>query len=228
MRILLIEDEPGLSEALCHALKIQNYDATACLDGESGLDEALTGLYDAIILDIMLPKKSGFEVLRQLRSEKINTPVLLLTAYSELESRVKGLDAGADYYLTKPFQMAELMACLRAITRRPNKIEEESPEFGDLQLQMRHGGVKCTSTNLFVKMSLKELRLIEILIRAKGTIVPKEELIQRIWGLEDDSEYNHIEVYVSFVRKKLNFLGSKITIKATRGLGYALELVKHA
>lgn len=227
MKILLIEDEPGLSEALCHAFKMNNYDATACLDGESGLDEALTGLYDAIILDIMLPKKNGFEVLKHLRKEKITTPVLMLTAYSELESRVKGLDAGADYYLTKPFQMAELMACLRAITRRPGKIEEETPEYGDLQLQMRHGGVKCTSTGQFVKMSLKELRLIEILIKNKGSIVPKEELIQRIWGLDDDTEYNHIEVYVSFVRKKLNFLGSSITIRSTRGLGYALEPVKH-
>jgi DNA-binding response OmpR family regulator len=154
MKVLLIEDEPGLSEALCHALKIQNYDATACLDGESGLDEALTGLYDAIILDIMLPKKNGFEVLRQLRSEKISTPVLMLTAYSELESRVKGLDAGADYYLTKPFQMAELMACLRAITRRPNKIEEESPEYGDLQLEMRHGGVSGRTARQFINYLL--------------------------------------------------------------------------
>lgn len=225
LKILLIEDEPGLSDALCQTLKNENYSVVASYDGESGLDEALSGIYDAIILDIMLPKKDGFSVLSTLRSEKISTPVLVLTARSELDSRVKGLDLGADYYLTKPFETKELLACLRAIIRRPDNIETAEPEFGDLVLQTSKGGVMCKSTKKFVKMGLKELQLLEILIKNRGRIVEKENLIERIWGYENEAEYNNIEVYVSFLRKKLSFVGSQTKIKSTRGVGYSLEFV---
>ncbi len=223
MKILLIEDEAGLSDALCQTLKHENYSAEARYDGESGLYEALTGVYDAIILDVMLPKKDGFEVLRELRREKISTPVLMLTAKSGVESRVAGLDSGADYYLTKPFETQELLACIRAITRRPDTIEDEEPEFGDLVLQIRQGGIFCRTSGQFVKMGVKELQLLELLMRGKGRIVEKEVLIERIWGFDNDSEYNNIEVYVSFVRKKISFVGSSVKVKSTRGLGYSLE-----
>lgn len=223
MKILLIEDEIGLSDALCHTLKNENYSAVAAYDGESGLNEALTGIYDAIILDVMLPKMDGFEVLRSLRREKVTTPVLMLTARSELDSRVKGLDCGADYYLTKPFEIRELLACLRAIMRRPETIEETEPEFGDILLQASKGGVYCKSTGQFVKMGIKEMQLLEILIKNKDRIVEKETLIERIWGYENNSEYNNIEVYVSFLRKKLLFIGSSVKVKSTRGIGYSLE-----
>ena len=224
MKILLIEDEIGLSDALCQTLKNENYSAVAAYDGESGLDEALSGIYDAIILDVMLPKMDGFAVLRTLRREKIATPVLMLTARSELDSRVEGLDSGADYYLTKPFETKELLACLRAITRRPDNIEDNEPEFGDLVLKTSQGGVFCKTTGQFVKMGIKELQLLEILIKNKGRIAEKETLIERIWGYENDSEYNNIEVYVSFLRKTLAFIGSETKIKSTRGVGYSLEV----
>lgn len=223
MKILLIEDELGLSDALCHTLRRENYSAVAAYDGESGLDEALSGIYDAIILDVMLPKMNGFEVLRTLRKEKIKTPVLMLTARAELDSRVEGLDAGADYYLTKPFETKELLACLRAITRRPENIEEDEPEFGDLLLKTSKGGVLCKATGSFVKMGLKELLLLEILMKNKGRVVEKETLIECVWGYDNESEYNNIEVYVSFLRKKLSFIGSRVKVKSTRGVGYSLE-----
>lgn len=224
MRILLVEDEIGLSDALCQALKRENYTPIARYDGESGLDEALTGAYDAIILDVMLPRMDGFAVLRRLRAESFHTPVLLLTAKSELDSRVTGLDAGADYYLTKPFEMRELMACLRAITRRPDTLVENEPAFGDLTLRRQQGGVFCNASGQFVKMGPKELHLLGLLMNNPGNIIPKETLLTRVWGLDSDSEYNNVEVYVSFVRKKLNFIGSKVTIQSTRGMGYRLEV----
>lgn len=223
LKILLIEDEIGLSEALCQTLKNENYSAVAAYDGESGLNEALSGIYDAIILDVMLPKMDGFEVLSTIRKEKITTPVLMLTAKAELDSKVKGLDAGADYYLTKPFEIRELLACIRAITRRPGNIEDSDPEFGDIVLQTSKGGVFCKATGQFVKMGLKEMQLLEILIKNKERIVEKEALIEKIWGFENNSEYNNIEVYVSFLRKKLSFIGSGVKVKSTRGIGYSLE-----
>ena len=223
MKILVIEDEFALAEAICQTLKNENYLSNACYDGESGLDEALTGSYDAIILDIMLPKMDGFTVLRHLRAEKLTTPVLLLTARSDLESKVKGLDTGADYYLTKPFEIPELLACIRAITRRPDAIEDNDPTFGDIKLRTSLGDVLCTSTGKSIKMGIKELELLELLMKGKGRIIEKETLIERIWGFDNDSEYNNIEVYVSFVRKKLAFVGSTVKIKATRGVGYSLE-----
>ncbi|MBQ9534937.1 MAG: response regulator transcription factor [Clostridia bacterium] len=223
MKILVIEDEPGLSDALCQTLRRENWSAEARYDGESGLDEALTGIYDAIILDVMLPRRDGFSVLRELRREKLGTPVLMLTARAELDSRVEGLDAGADYYLTKPFEMRELLACLRAITRRPEDTADAELQAGDLVLRTHQGGIYCAATGKFVKMSVKELHLLELLMKNQGRILEKEQLFERVWGLESDSEYNNIEVYISFLRKKLNFVGSAVRIKATRGIGYSLE-----
>lgn len=223
MKILVVEDEPALSDAICQTLKNQNYSVEAAFDGERGLDEALSGIYDAVILDVMLPKTDGFEVLREMRKQKIATPVMMLTARTELESRVKGLDSGADYYLTKPFETKELLACLRAITRRQGDIEDDEPEFGDLVLQTARGGVFCKKTGKFVKMGLKELLLLEVLMRNKGRIIEKETLIEKVWGFGNESEYNNIEVYVSFLRKKLSFIGSAVKVKSSRGVGYSLN-----
>lgn len=224
MRILIIEDEHGLSDAICKAMEQEKIVTEARYDGESGYYEALTGIYDAIILDIMLPKMKGFEVLKQLRQNKNVTPILLLTAKSDVESKVKGLDLGADYYLTKPFTISELMACIRAITRRPSNPIEDNESFGDLRLEPQKGGVFCKSSNQFVNMGVKEYNLLEILMKQKGAILSKETLIGKIWGLENDAEYNNLEVYVSFVRKKLSFIQSNVGIKAVRGVGYMLEV----
>lgn len=223
MKILLIEDEIGLSDALCQTFKNQNYSANACYDGESGLYEAMTGIYDVIILDVMLPKLDGFEVLRRLRQAKTNTPVIMLTAKSDVQSKVHGLDSGADYYLTKPFEIPELLACLRAVTRRPDILEPEEPTFGDIVLQTRQGGIFCRTTAQFVKMGIKELLLMEVLVKNRGNIIEKESLIEKVWGFDNNSEYNNLEVYISFLRKKLNFVGSQVKIKSTRGIGYSLE-----
>ena len=225
MRILIIEDEHGINDAICQAMEQEKIITVARYDGESGYYEALTGIYDAIILDLMLPKLNGFEVLQRLRKRKIFTPVLLLTAKSDVESKVKGLDFGADYYLTKPFTISELMACIRAITRRPTTLVEENESFGDLELEPNKGGVYCNSSKQFVNMGIKEYNLLEALIKQKGGIQSKEALIQKIWGLEHDAEYNNLEVYVSFVRKKLNYLQSNVGIRAVRGVGYMLEVI---
>ena len=228
MKILLIEDEKGLSDALCRTFENAHYTAEARYDGASGLDEALTGTYDAVVLDVMLPKKDGFTVLRELRAAELSTPVLMLTARGELEDRVAGLDAGADYYLTKPFETAELLACLRVITRNPGETAQDEPSFGDLSLSASQGGITCLTNGRFVKMGPKELQLIELLIRAGGSILSREFLTERIWGFDDESEYNKIEVYVSFVRRKISFIGSGVRIAATRGIGYSLEFADHA
>lgn len=224
MNILLIEDETRLADALCQTLKRENYNAVARYDGESGLDEALTGNYNAVILDVMLPKKDGFSVLAAIRENKLTTPVLLLTAKTDIETRVKGLDLGANYYLSKPFEPKELLACIRAITRTAGETINDEPFFGDLVLQMSRGGIFCTSTGRFVKMSLKELQLLELLIKNQGMILEKELLFERVWGIDEDTEYNNVEVYISFLRKKIIFVGSSVKIRSTRGLGYSLTM----
>ncbi len=223
MTVLLIEDEVSLSTALCQSLKNEHYCVTPMYDGEAGLLEALTGIYDVIILDIMLPKKDGFEVLHELRRANLSTPVLILTAKSSVENKITGLDLGANYYLTKPFDTNELLACLRAITRETGHTAETELSYGDLILKTKQGGIYCTTTNKFIKMSAKELHLLEIFIKNKEQILEKEFLIERIWGLNGNSEYNNIEVYVSFLRKKISFVGSNVKLKSTRGLGYSLE-----
>ena len=224
MNILLVEDEIGLSDALSQTLKTHHYLVTAAFDGERGLDEGLTNTYDVIILDVMLPKLDGFHVLKELRANHITTPILMLTAKADLDSRVHGLDSGADYYLTKPFETPELLACIRAISRRDTTtIQNDLPSYGDLTLDLSRGVLLCSSSGKEIKMSAKELHLMELLIKNQGHIVEKETLIERIWGIENNAEYNNIEVYISFVRKKLQFLNSSAIIRATRGIGYSLD-----
>lgn len=224
MRLLIIEDEKGLSDAIAHMLSARGWIVKACYDGLSGLEEAQTGIYDIVVLDVMLPKIDGFTILSRLRGEHSQVPILMLTAKADLESRVRGLDEGADYYLPKPFEITELMACITALTRRRNtEVACNDPSFGDMVLKPDTGRIFNADSGKSIKLSLKEINLAELLIKANGRIVPKELIADKLWGLESDAEYNNTEVYVSFLRKKIGFIGSNVAIKAARGIGYYLE-----
>ena len=223
MRVLLVEDEKNLSSAVCRLLNREQIVADPVYIGPDGLDYALGGGYDAIILDVMLPGMGGFTILERIRAEGVKTPVMMLTARGDLEDRVRGLRGGADYYLPKPFQMEELVACLRAITRRGDGAPVMALSYGGVSLTEREAKLSCESTGKSVKLGAKEYQLMELFLRNPGQILPKETLIERVWGFESDAEYNNLEVYVSFLRKKLTFVGAQVKIKASRGLGYALE-----
>ena len=223
MRVLLVEDERSLSAAIVKMLRREHFEADAAYTGPEGLDDALSGGYDAIILDVMLPGMDGFAILQEVRRQGITTPVLMLTARGELEDRVRGLMSGADYYLPKPFEQEELIACLRAITRRREEKPVMSLSCGGVSLSPADGHLSCAETGNSVKLGAKEYQMMELFLRNPQQILPKETLLDRVWGLESDSDYNALEVYVSFLRKKLSFIGAKVRLKATRGVGYSLE-----
>ena len=223
MRVLLVEDERKLSAAICRLLEKERITADPVYNGNDGLDWALGSEYDAIILDVMLPGMDGFSVLRELRRNKVATPVLILTAKAALEDRLTGLDSGADYYLPKPFESAELISCLHAITRRGTQAPVMRLAYGDIALEQKDGKLKNTESGAEVKLGAKEFQLMELFLRNPAQILTKETMQDRVWGLESDAEYNNLEVYVSFLRKKLSFIGSRMKIRATRGVGYALE-----
>ena len=223
MRVLIIEDEVRLASTLQDLLDMNGYTADVCHDGESGLDNALSGIYDVVLLDVMLPKMDGFTVLRNLRAAGNAVPVLMLTARSELSDRVEGLDCGADYYLTKPFEPKELLACIRALTRRqPELRSSDTVEFGDLKLDKSAFTLSCGNRQL--RLSRKEFDMMELLMRNRDMVLTKETLLLKIWGYESDAEDNNVEVYVSFLRKKLDHLRSKVKIKTIRMVGYCLEI----
>ena len=225
MRVLIIEDEVRLASTLQDLLDMNGYTADVCHDGESGLDNALSGIYDVVLLDVMLPKMDGFTVLRNLRAAGNAVPVLMLTARSELSDRVEGLDCGADYYLTKPFEPKELLACIRALTRRqPELRSSDAVEFGDLKLDKSSFTLSCGDRSL--RLSRKEFDMMELLMRNRDMVLTKETLLLKIWGYESDAEDNNVEVYVSFLRKKLDHLRSKVKIKTIRMVGYCLEVSK--
>jgi len=222
MRILIIEDEKRLANTLADLISSSNDIADISNDGESGLDNALAGIYDAIVLDVMLPKIDGFEILRRLRLSKIFTPVLMLTAKSDLEDRVKGLDLGADYYLTKPFEIDEFSACLRSILRRKNDIMPEVLVYGDLTLNPATCELRCGVQS--VRLSFKELAILRLLIMNKENILSKETILLKVWGYDSDADDNNVEAYMSFLRKKMLFLKSKVVIGVIRRIGYYLEV----
>lgn len=225
MRILVVEDEAPLADALTEILKRNKYFVDTVYDGVDGLDYALTGVYDCILLDIMLPKMNGLEVLHHLRDEKISTSVILLTAKSEIEDKITGLDCGADDYITKPFNTSELLARIRAATRRKGEIVDDNCiSFKNLRLLKNTCSIAYGEND--VKLSLKEYQIMELLISNPHQILPKERIIEKIWGYESDVEYNNIEVYISFLRKKLAIICNDIQIKTARGIGYSLEEVK--
>ena len=222
MRVLIVEDEVRLAETLRDLLELERYTADLCHDGESGLDNALSGIYDLVILDVMLPKLDGFSVLRRLRQQGSAVPVLMLTARSEVTDRVEGLDCGADYYLTKPFEPKELLACLRALTRRQPELRTSNTlTCGDLQLDPDSVTLSCGSRS--VRLSRKESDMMELLMRNKQGVLPKETLLLKLWGYESNAEDNNVEVYISFLRKKLDHLRSTVRIKTIRMVGYCLE-----
>lgn len=222
MRVLIIEDEVRLAAALRDLLELDGYTADVCHDGESGLDNALSSIYDVIILDVMLPKKDGFSVLRGLRAEGCATPVLMLTARSEVDDRVAGLNSGADYYLTKPFDPKELAACVRALTRRqPELRDTDTLRCGDLQLEKSTFTLCCGEKS--VRLSRKEFDMMELLMLNQRLILTKETLLVKVWGYDSDAEDNNVEVYISFLRRKLEHLGSGVRIRTIRMAGYCLE-----
>ena len=223
-KILIVEDEVRLAEALVQIFMKEKYSADACYDGVSGLDNALTGIYDVIVLDIMLPKMNGLEVLRTLRANKIKTPVILLTAKDEVSDKVTGLDIGADDYLTKPFYTEELLARIRSLGRRNSDVIcDNILSFDDISLNISTYELMCGEKS--VKLGLKEFNIMELLIKNGARILSKETLIEKIWGYESDAEYNNVEVYISFLRKKLSHIKSKVIIKTVRGVGYCLEVI---
>ena len=222
MRVLIVEDEARLASSLQDLLELNGYAADIAHDGESGLDNALTGIYDVILLDVMLPKLDGFSLLRRLRGEGDSTPVLMLTARDQVSDKVEGLDCGADYYLTKPFEPQELLACIRALTRRqPELRDPEAVTCGDLTLDKRLFTLSCGERS--VRLSRKEYDLMELLMRNQGLIVTKESLLVKVWGYESDAEDNNVEVYISFLRRKLEHLRSTVKIRTIRMVGYCLE-----
>lgn len=221
MKILVVEDEAALSDALTEILKRNQYSVDAVDNGEDGLEYGLTGLYDCIILDIMLPIMDGLTVLKMLRKNKISTPVMLLTAKSEIDDKITGLDYGADDYLTKPFVTGELLARIRALTRRTGEVNIDTFNFHGLALNKQTYTLSYGANN--VKLSLKEYQIMEILLMNPKQIITKERFIEKIWGFESDVEYNNIEVYISFLRKKIKSICSGATIHTARGVGYYLE-----
>lgn len=222
MRVLIVEDEARLASTLQDLLELNGYTADICHDGEAGLDNALSGIYDVVLLDVMLPRLDGFTVLRRLREAGNAVPVLMLTARSEVSDKVEGLDCGADYYLTKPFEPRELLACIRALTRRqPELRKTDALEYGDLKLDKGSFTLLCGERS--VRLSRKEFDMMELLMLNREIVLTKENLLLKIWGYESDAEDNNVEVYISFLRKKLEHLRSRVKIKTIRMVGYCLE-----
>ncbi len=221
MKLLYAEDEIAMSEAVVDVLEYHKYTVDAVYDGDDALYYARHGDYDGIILDIMMPKRSGTEVLKELRQSGIGTPVLLLTAKGEVDDRIAGLDLGADDYLTKPFAMGELLARVRAMLRRREDFKPDILSFGDLQLNMQSYELSCGGAR--VLLPKLEYQLMELLMRNHGLYLSTEDILTKIWGYETESDAGIVWVYLSYLRKRLAALGSTVGIRAKRGIGYTLE-----
>ncbi len=222
MRLLIVEDEVRLADTLRQLLNRQGYTADVYYDGVSGLDNAMTGIYDLMVLDVMLPGMNGFQVVKKLREAGVTTPVLMLTAKSDVSDRIHGLDCGADYYLTKPFEPEELLACVRTLLRRSGGQLQESDTltWGDLSLERATFSLSCAERA--VRLSRREYDLMELLMRNGNQVVTKEQILVKVWGYDSQAEDNNVEVYISFLRRKLNHLHSTVKIKTLRMLGYCL------
>ena len=223
MRLLLVEDEKRMAQALCEILRLEKYEVDHFTDGGDGFAALESGIYDAAVLDVMLPGMDGFEIVKRARMQGIQTPILMLTAKAELDDKVMGLDSGADDYLTKPFLTKELLARIRALCRRTVHAPDGTLRYGDLALDAACAVLTCTESGQSIRLSEKECRILEYLIANGGRILTREQLAVKIWGFDSEAEYNKVEVYLSFTRKKLSFVGSKTEIKAVRGLGYELR-----
>ena len=223
MRILLIEDEKRMAQALCEILRLEKYDVDHYDNGTDGLTAIESDIYDIVILDVMLPGMNGYEVAKKARLKGITTPILMLTAKAELDDKVTGLDSGADDYLTKPFMTKELLARLRALGRRMQNLTDGVLSYGDINLDTNTLTLSCVANGQNVRLSEKEYRILEYLIVNSSQILTREQLATKIWGFDSDAEYNNVEVYISFTRRKLTFVGAKTEIKAVRGVGYELR-----
>lgn len=221
MKILIIEDEKILADSLKTLLEGKGFEVEAVYDGETGKEYAELGIYDLLILDVMMPKMDGYEVARQVRSKRCSTPILMLTAKSEVEDRIKGLNSGADYYLTKPFYTAELLACINALLRRQGDQVDELV-FGNTSLDLSSGKLICGEKS--IRLSAKEFDVMRLLMQSKDRNLSKEALLARVWGYDSNAVENHVEVYIGFLRKKLRSIGSDISIESVRRLGYHLEV----
>lgn len=220
MKILLVDDEKQLVSALTAILNQNKYLVDCAYNGEEGLDLALTGLYDLIILDVMMPKMNGFSVLKTIREKGLDVPVLILSAKTEVGDKIGGLNLGADDYLTKPFSTDELLARIRALLRRKEKYTGDTLSFNDITLD--RDTFKIINGEKEISLGKKEFQILEMLILAEGKSIDKERFIEKVWGYDTDAEYNTIEVYISFIRKKLMAINSTTEIKSLRGLGYTL------
>ena len=223
MRLLLAEDEIRMAQALCEILRLEGYDVDHYDNGNDALLAIENDIYDIIILDVMLPNINGYDIAKNTRQKGINTPILMLTAKAELDDKVTGLDSGADDYLTKPFMTKELLARLRALSRRYLNTTNDILNYGDISVDIKTATLSCTTNSQSIRLSEKELHILEYLIANQGQILTREQLAVKIWGIESDAEYNNVEVYMSFTRKKLSFVGSQTEIKAIRGIGYELR-----
>ena len=221
MRVLIIEDEVRLAETLRQLMKELLYQADVVHNGQDGLDYGLAGQYDLILLDVMLPGLDGFQVARQLRAARISTPILMLTARDEVADKINGLDCGADDYMTKPFDTGELLARGRAVTRRPGEIHSDVLTKGDHTQDCNTHALSCGERSL--RLGFKEYEVMRLLLVNQGSVIAKETLITKVWGMESEAEDNNVEVYISFLRKKLSYLNSKVVISTIRKAGYFLE-----
>ena len=221
MKILVIEDEKLLADSIQALLTKKGFDVEAVYDGERGAEYAELGIYDLLILDVMMPKMNGYEVARKIRAQRCGTPILMLTAKSDVEDRIMGLNAGADYYLTKPFDSRELLACINALLRRQGSQVDEVV-YGNTSLDLSSGTLVCGTDS--VRLSAKEFDIMRFLLQSGERNLSKEVILARVWGYDSDAVENHVEVYVGFLRKKLKSIGSNISIEAIRRMGYHLEI----
>lgn len=223
MQILIIEDEFKLADVVASRLRKERYNVDIVENGEDGLYQALTGIYDLIILDVMLPEMNGFEILQKIRQQGIESKVIMLTAKTMLEDKLNGFEKGANDYVTKPFHIDELLARVNVQLRNtPMQKQKDFIEYQDLKLNIKTTKLECTTTNETIEIMCKEFLLLEYFMTNPDQIISKEQIYDKVWGLENESESNNLEAYLSFIRKKLKNIGSKVQIKAVRGLGYKL------
>ena len=221
MKILLIEDEKMLADSVAALLSSRGYEVEAAYDGDAGLQYARLGVHDLVILDVMMPGLDGYQVARQLRSEHCAVPILMLTAKSDILDRIEGLNSGADYYLTKPFDSRELLACVRALLRRQGE-QMDILRCGNTELDLTTGILRAAKGE--VRLSAREFDVMHFLLQSGSRNISKETLLQKVWGYDSNAVENHVEVYVGFLRKKLSAIGSDVKIEAVRRLGYHLEV----
>ena len=224
MKILIIEDEYNLADAISSMLKSKKYSVEIRTNGSDGLDEALTDVYDLIILDVMLPEMNGFEVLKELKEEGIKSRVLMLTAKNTIDDKMQGFNNGADDYLTKPFHMEELLARVNVQLRKNNTVDNETMKLGDIILNIKSMELSNTNEKSKVKIIGKEFQLLELFMNNPNRVMEKEQVFLKIWGYDTECDINTLEAYISFIRKKLKLIKSKIKLKAIRNMGYVLEV----